>query len=132
MLKEITPTVSAGSKIDHPNPLRAYLDSLHRTAVLNPRLALTAHGPDIADPGQRVDEIVRHHDKRKGIIKCILANGPKTCQEITSALFLDEISLLEKMIAFNECYAHLIDMEMEGSIRRIEEQQLVKFCLRDK
>ncbi|MBF0551417.1 MAG: hypothetical protein HQK60_12880, partial [Deltaproteobacteria bacterium] len=127
----ITPTVSASSKIDHPNPLGAYLDSLRRTAVLNPRLALTAHGSDISDPGQRVDEIVNHHHKRKGTIRSILADGPKTCQEITTALFSDGISLLEKMIAFNECYAHLIDMELEGSLGRIEEEHLVKFCLRD-
>ncbi len=76
ILPSITPHIGL-RKLDGSDPLRDYLESLKRIGELEVRLVLSGHGEPFTDLKGRIEEIMRHHERRLREVKTALV-GERT------------------------------------------------------
>jgi hypothetical protein len=68
------------------NPLPAYLDSMHRFAAADYRVALPGHG-DQFDIGRRAQQLLDHQLERQARVREILEEGPLTPYEVAERVW---------------------------------------------
>lgn len=109
--------------------LVTYLESLRRTAALDVRRVLPAHGAPIDDHRMLIAERIAFHDQRKERIRSFLRHCPATAYELSLRLFPD---LREESIflGISEVVAHLDLLEIEGALEADLRDGVIYYALR--
>jgi glyoxylase-like metal-dependent hydrolase (beta-lactamase superfamily II) len=124
ILPAITPNVSLIPNSDG-NPLGDFINSLLTVKKLDAKVGLPAHGNTFSNVGKRIDEIIKHHEKRNAEILKALKGGEKTPYQLADAItWMPEqggvkhssLSPIAKLAAVSETLAHLKAMSVEGKV----------------
>lgn len=118
VLKHITPNVTYESDISSKSPLDDYLASLEKVRDLEVKLTLPSHGPIIDDLPGRIDEIIKHHEERAGLMLKCLDNGPISTFDISRKIFPD-VKNMETWLAFGETVAHMVHLDRKGLVELV-------------
>ncbi|MEM1598660.1 MAG: MBL fold metallo-hydrolase [Pyrobaculum sp.] len=109
------------------NPLQSYLKSLEK--VKKPLRGLPAHGDEIPNVAARAEEILRHHEQR--LVEVLRAlKEPMTTYQVARQISwntgpFDNFDVYNKIFAIGEAYSHLLHLEAEGRVRRIEGEKIL-------
>ncbi len=130
VLPHITPNLSPDIMEPSFRPLKSFMQSLDRIGTLPVRLVCPAHGSPFPDLKSRLDAIREHHRERKALTLRALGERPKTCHEVSIDVFGKDLPDFDKLLALNETYVHLIELEEESLIKRTREGGVVFFALK--
>ena len=111
---------------ERPRALVDYIASMQKTAELNPRLALPAHGEPIYDVRALVDARIVFHRSRLDHIAQQLDCCATTAYEICGILF-PKLKSFDLFLGLSEVIGHLDILEMEGRVRREDDGKLVRY-----
>ena len=76
--------------VDPPDgDMRAYLASLERVALLEPRTLYPAHGSPQGAAVRRIRGLIAHRREREGRVLAALAPGPRTLEELVPVVYAD-------------------------------------------
>ena len=114
-------------KFNFENILDHYLKSLDRIDKLNPKIIFPAHQDVIYNPHERILEIKEHHQNRLNEISGIIKDNPMTPFEISQIHFGADLDPINTFLALNETVSHLIYLEHQGKVRRIEKDSYYDF-----
>jgi glyoxylase-like metal-dependent hydrolase (beta-lactamase superfamily II) len=113
----------AGTVVISPpeGDMQAYLTSLRRLQTLTLREIVPAHGPRITDPQALLAEYIEHRLMRERQVLEALQGfaGGATIPEIVPLIYSDVDSGLHGLAAHSVA-AHLLKLEAEGRVRRLE------------
>ena len=134
ILSRITPNIgtsmmnpSIEKKFDFTNILDYYLKSLDKIEELNPKIIFPAHQEVIYDPHQRILEMKKHHDTRLSEVSKMIENKPLTPYKISQIHFGEDLDGLNTLLALSEILSHLIYLENQNEIKRIEKNEKIYF-----
>jgi glyoxylase-like metal-dependent hydrolase (beta-lactamase superfamily II) len=134
ILSRITPNIgtsmgnpSTEKKYDFTNILDWYLKSLDKIDNLNPKIIFPAHQEVIYDPHQRIVEMKRHHDTRLSEVAKMIEKKPLTPYQISQIHFGNDLDGMNTLLALSEILSHLIYLENQGKIKRIERNNVYYF-----
>jgi glyoxylase-like metal-dependent hydrolase (beta-lactamase superfamily II) len=124
VLPRITPNITAHAR-SAENPLDTYLDSLRLVAALPVQEVLPAHEYRFAGLGERVDDLIRHHEVRLAEIEEILAELPgastwEIAERTRWSRSWEETRGFIRRSAIGETLAHLISLDTAGRVQRTE------------
>lgn len=103
-------TVIVGSG---PGELADYLHSLRRLLGMEPRRVLPGHGPAMEDPSAKIREYLDHRQQREAEVLALLARGPRSDEQIRTAIYPDVPAALI-WAAENNVRAHLMKLRDDG------------------
>jgi glyoxylase-like metal-dependent hydrolase (beta-lactamase superfamily II) len=111
---------------ERPRALIDYLASMRRSALLDPRVALPAHGEPIYDVRALVDGRLAFHRSRLDHIEQQLRCCVDTAFELVNVLFpgLESFGIF---LGLSEVIGHLDILEAEGRVRREMTDGLVRY-----
>ena len=118
ILPHITPNLSPDLIAPDFHPLESFFSSLARVEDLPVRMVCPAHGRPFSDLKGRVAEMREHHCERSGLALQTLTGKPQTGNEVSRFIFGDGLPPFDRLLALNETYVHLIQLERETLIRR--------------
>jgi glyoxylase-like metal-dependent hydrolase (beta-lactamase superfamily II) len=98
-------------------PLVSYLTSIARTRELPVRLVLPGHGPTFGGHVQVIDALLGFYRKRQERIRQLLSGGPRSCYQLTAALF-PRTRPGDLFLTISEAIANLEVMEGRGEVGR--------------
>ena len=127
ILPDITPNLSPDPSSPSFLPLENFIRSLDRLAELPIKTVYPGHGEPFTDLRERVEEIKRHHDERKALVLRAASPQPITAYDISKKIFGDGLTNFDQGLAFNEIYIHLVQLEKENLIERLEKNGLFLF-----
>ena len=119
VLRNITPNPMLS--LDQTSPrlrfpaLGAYLESLQRIRQLSPAVIYTGHGEPVTSYPEWHDQLVHHHEKRKGRLLECLRHKEQTVFELSACLF-PQARTSSMFLAISEVFAHLDLMEDAGQV----------------
>lgn len=116
ILPKITPNISYWFHGD-PNPLKSYLHSLEKIKALDADLVVPSHGKPFYGANERIDDIIKHHERRLDILLEGIAGGC-TIYEACGTLFRKKLNTHETRFAIGETFAHLEYLRNKGDCRR--------------
>jgi glyoxylase-like metal-dependent hydrolase (beta-lactamase superfamily II) len=118
VLPKITTNVSVWPDQPLGNPLRLYLDSLHRfRPMARETLVLPSHGLPFHGLHARLDMLRAHHDDRLAETVDALAE-PRTGVDLIPILFRRQLDTHQLAFAIGEVLAHLHLLESDGAVIR--------------
>ena len=117
ILPYIAPILSPDIFNDDFRPLATYLDSLSDIEKLPIATIYPGHGNAFIDFKERLEEIRRHHIKRKKMVFDHLSAEPKTTYAVSHEIFGSELSDFDKFLALNETLIYLKELKAEGAIK---------------
>jgi glyoxylase-like metal-dependent hydrolase (beta-lactamase superfamily II) len=132
LLPRITSNVLVSDIEPEANPLKLWLDSLDRLALLAPdTLVLPSHERVFRGLLPRVAELHAHHQQQFDIVRSHLREaGAATAFETNARLFPRVLSAVEHMMALGETIAHLSWLRYSGQVRRVlDDDGLYRFSL---
>jgi glyoxylase-like metal-dependent hydrolase (beta-lactamase superfamily II) len=100
--------------------LTDYLGSLDRLRSLDIRRIYPGHGPPIEEPQARIAEYIQHRRMREGQVLEALRAGARTIPEMVMRIYADVAKDLH-LLAEESVWNHLLKLEGEGRVRRIQE-----------
>jgi glyoxylase-like metal-dependent hydrolase (beta-lactamase superfamily II) len=125
----LLPTIAtnAAFHVQHiENPLRLYLNSLESLRVLDFDTVLPGHEQVFTNPRARIDELVRNHAQKAGVILNKMADGQsKTAYQVSRELAVSSRTGIshwpnmtgwEKRFAVLQTIAHLKSLEFDHQI----------------
>ena len=135
ILAATTPNISLNSQ-SSSNPLGDYLNSLGLVKQLEVNLVLPGHEKPFTGLRERVEELIRHHERRKSEILEILKTKPKTayqvCLEMTWMLDTTPNGVLgyylaswDKRMAVSETLAHLESLRVDGKVDKFHKDGII-------
>jgi glyoxylase-like metal-dependent hydrolase (beta-lactamase superfamily II) len=134
ILSRITPHIGSfimnpalKNEYDVTNVLDHYLKSLDKIDDLNPKIIFPAHQEVIYNPHERISEIKKHHDNRLIEISSIIKNNPLTPFRISQIHFGEDLSEINTFLAISEVISHLIYLEFQGKVKRLEKNGRIYF-----
>ncbi len=113
-------------EMERPRALVDYLASMEKTARLDVRLALPAHGEPIYDVRALVDARAAFHRSRLDHIEQQLDCCATTAYELCGILF-PELKSFDIFLGLSEVIGHLDILESEGRVRREEGNGLIRY-----
>ena len=113
---------------ERPRALVEYIASMRKTAQLDVRMALPAHGEPIYDPRALVDARLAFHRSRLDHIEEQLGCCATTAYELCGILF-PQLKSFDIFLGLSEVIGHLDILEMEGRVRRDVSDGLVRYFL---
>ena len=128
ILPHITPNLSPDLAEPDFRPLESFLASLARVEGLPVGLVCPAHGRPFSDLVGRIAAMREHHRERSGIALRALADGPGSSFAVSRFIFGEIDSPFDRLLALNEAYVHLVQLEREGWIRRERHNGLCRFA----
>jgi glyoxylase-like metal-dependent hydrolase (beta-lactamase superfamily II) len=129
VLPRITPNLSPDLLSPSFYPLRSFMDSLEKIGDLPVKRVYPSHGPPFRNLKGRVKAIQEHHHQRKELICRALKKGPASTSEISEEVFGRNLPEFDRILALNETYVHLIELEKESRIIRYKERERYFFRL---
>lgn len=127
ILPHITPNLSPDLLARDFRPLKAFLESLERVEPLDVAMVYPAHGLPFADLKSRVVQMRDHHGERTGKALKALDEGAKTAAEVARFIFGEALPPFDRLLALNEAYVHLVELEEEHLIEREIRDGLCRF-----
>jgi glyoxylase-like metal-dependent hydrolase (beta-lactamase superfamily II) len=119
VLPVITTNVSVWSEQPRGNPLRLYLESLHRFRPLAAdTLVLPSHNLPFRGLHARLDALARHHEERLGRTLDALGE-PRSAGDLVPVLFERSLDTHQLGFAIGEALSHLHHLEGQGRARRV-------------
>lgn len=118
ILPHITPNLSIDLLSPAFRPLKSFIESLEKMSRFPVDTAYPAHGLPFQDLHGRAEEIKAHHRERKALTLRALEGRPKTAAEVSLVVFGNDLPEFDRLLALNETYVHLMELEHEGVIRR--------------
>ncbi len=98
-----------------PRRLVEYIHHLHRMAALNPAVALTGHGAEVADVAGLVASRQAFYERRMARLLKLLAERPLTLWELTQATFAGRLTRgMDWFLGLSEILGHLDLLEHLG------------------
>jgi glyoxylase-like metal-dependent hydrolase (beta-lactamase superfamily II) len=127
VLPHITPNITISpDALD--DPLAAYRQSLKKIQGQGYRLALPGHGEPIRNLDNRIDDILQHHEDREDLLLSLLAEGPRTCEELAEGLFqISTLNAWENYMAIGATLAHLRALERAGRVKSVKREGSIHF-----
>ena len=126
ILGTITPNITP--EICAFDPLKDYLESLHKAEMLEVETLLPAHGTPIPDMYARINELKQHHKNRLAEAERILGNTWKNAYETARDMTWEidcrnweEFPKPQKWFATGEAISHLQYLYSTGRAERKEE-----------
>ncbi len=113
ILPHITPNLSPDVFCPAFRPLQSYIGSLEMIEDLKVKAVYPAHGTPFKNLKRRVEEIKEHHRKRKELALNALKRCPKTAKEVSIDIFGADLPVFDRVLALNETYVHLVELEKE-------------------
>jgi glyoxylase-like metal-dependent hydrolase (beta-lactamase superfamily II) len=98
-------------------PLLSYVESVGRMRALDLDLVLPGHAAPFTGHREVIDRLLGFYEKRQARIAGILADGPKTAWDVTSALF-PSARPTDAFLTVSETIANLEVMEAHGKAAR--------------
>lgn len=128
LLPKITPHVGAYPN-GPENPLGDFLDSQRKIQRLDVKLVLPAHGAIFSESRARSTQIIEHHKYRLQEVRDTIRRQPKTAYDIAVEVFGNDENrpLFHILAATFETLAHLHFLLHEGLVKRIEEEDGIRF-----
>lgn len=127
ILSRITPHIgnfiinpNLSDEHDFTNILKHYLNSLDVINDLNSKIIFPAHQDVIYNPHERILEIKKHHDTRLTEILKMIEGNPMTPRQISLKHF-GELDQMNSYLGLSEILGHLIYLEAEDKVSRIEQ-----------
>lgn len=117
ILPYIAPILSPDIFDDNFRPLATYLESLNDIEKLPIATIYPGHGNAFIDLRERLEEIRRHHKKRKKMVFDHLSAEPKTTYTVSHEMFGSTLSDFDKFLAVNETLIYLKELQFEGAIK---------------
>lgn len=111
---------------ERPRALVEYIASMQKTAAMNIRLALPAHGEPIYDVRALVAARIAFHRARLDHIAQQLDCCATTAYEICDILF-PKLKAFDIFLGLSEVIGHLDVLEMEGRVRRAEREGVTHY-----
>ena len=102
------------------NILDYYLKSLDRIDALDSKIIFPAHQDVIYNPHERILEIKEHHKNRLNEISSLIENNPMVPLKISQIHFGEDLDEINSFLALSEVLAHLIYLESQDRVKRIE------------
>ncbi len=118
ILPHITPNLSIDLLSPAFRPLKSFIESLEKMSRFPVDTAYPAHGLPFQDLHGRAEEIKAHHREREALTLRALEGRPKTAAEVSLVVFGNDLPEFDRLLALNETYVHLLELEHEGVIRR--------------
>lgn len=135
ILMDITPNIICWS--DEEDPLRLFLASLDKVDRLKVDLVLPGHRRLINKPGDRIEELKKHHARRLTEVLSILDGHSMSAFQIASNMTWDFVSeswdrfpATQKWFATGEAISHLRYLEKAGRLNQKTEHETIKFNMR--
>lgn len=135
ILPHITPSIGF-EWAPEAHPLRSYISSLELVHRLSDSAVLPSHGPVTPSSHSRIDELLRHHQRRLDEICDEVAAGASTAYEVACALRwtrrdrrLDELPIDHQLSAVTEIHAHLDVLEMLGRLSYTDQSNVRTYAL---
>ena len=135
VLPHITPSVGLHAA-PVELPLRDFLDSLRLVRSMPDARMLPAHGPVSPRVHARVDELLRHHDRRLDEIAATVADGAHTAYEVALRLTwtrrartLTELDPFNQALAVLEVATHLDLLVTREAVTATDEDGLRHYAL---
>ena len=94
---------------------------------MNSKIIFPAHQEVIYNPHERISEIKKHHDNRLHEISSVIKDNPLTPFKISQIHFGEELSDINIVLGISEVISHLIYLELQGKVKRIEENGKIYF-----
>ena len=91
----------------------AFRASCARLLDLHPSILLPGHGDPVADPKERIAELLAHREMRERQIVAALSDAPGTASDLAARIYTDVAPALLPAAARN-VLAHLIDLTERG------------------
>jgi glyoxylase-like metal-dependent hydrolase (beta-lactamase superfamily II) len=117
ILPYIAPILSPDIFDDDFRPLATYLNSLNIIEKLPIATVYPGHGNAFIDLKERLEEIRRHHEKRKRMVFDHLNVKPRTTHTVSHEIFGSELSDFDKFLALNETLIYLKELKAEDTIK---------------
>jgi len=118
VLTDIMTNLSLDPTVPLFRPLRNYVASLDHIMGLPVSVVYPAHGKPFTDLMGRIVEIKAQLDARKNLIMTSVNAGSKTADEISGHIFGVDITAYERILAFNEIYVYLLEINSGLAIER--------------
>ncbi len=112
----LQPPVERGG--ERPRVLPAYNESLAWLREQSYDRFLPGHGEDVADPAERVGEILSAHDERTAAVR-ELVDGPTVPADVMRGLF-EDLPLTEQFSGLSEAVGHLDVLEARSDVTQRE------------
>jgi len=130
LLPRISTNVSAYASVPDLDMLGLFLDSIERLAVLpEDTLVLPSHGRPFRGLHARVVALQEHHAARCDELLAACAIRPHTAAELLVTLFGREFDdPHQTMFAMGEAIAHLIYLNKQRRLERIEENGIIRYA----
>jgi glyoxylase-like metal-dependent hydrolase (beta-lactamase superfamily II) len=127
ILPHITPNLSPDLMAPDFRPLESFLDSLARVEDLPVATVCPAHGRPFSDLKRRVAGMREHHRDRSKLALHALTEGERTSGDVSRFIFGDDLPPFDRLLALNETFVHLVELERGSSIRRKMHEGLCLF-----
>jgi glyoxylase-like metal-dependent hydrolase (beta-lactamase superfamily II) len=134
ILFDITPNIAYWMQME--DALGQYLLSLEKVNALDVQLVLTGHRRLVHNLQGRVSELQEHHRLRLKEVLTALGDGEKNVLQIVphikwdiTAKTWEEFPLPQKWFAFGEALAHIRHLEIQGKVRRREQNGRITYTL---
>ncbi|WP_027478521.1 MBL fold metallo-hydrolase [Curvibacter gracilis] len=119
MLPRISTNVSVFDIEPESNPLKLFLDSVDRFAVLPPdTLTLPSHGKPFRGLQQRIRQLHEHHRDRLAEVLRACQERPCCGADILPVMFKRPLDLHQTTFAMGEAVAHLHALWFQGLLQR--------------
>jgi glyoxylase-like metal-dependent hydrolase (beta-lactamase superfamily II) len=118
ILPHITPNLSPDLMTPAFHPLESFLASLARIEELPVAMVCPAHGRPFPDLKGRVAGMREHHRDRSALALQALTEGERTSGDVSRFIFGDDLPPFDRLLALNETFVHLIELEQTSLIRR--------------
>jgi glyoxylase-like metal-dependent hydrolase (beta-lactamase superfamily II) len=112
---------------DFENILDHYLKSLDKIDKLNPKLIFPSHQEIISNPHERIIAIKEFHKNRLKEISNLIKNNPLTPLRISQIRFGENLDEINAYLALSEVISHLIYLESQEKVHRIEKNGKILF-----
>lgn len=127
VLGKISPNISAWDlEYDY---IKMYLDHLRYAKSLQPKRLMACHGTEIANPEQRIDDLLAHHANRLTLMENIVreAGEPVTAFYVAAKMQWSKnkdffgLPIQQKWFATTETLAHLVSLTRANRLASAQE-----------
>jgi glyoxylase-like metal-dependent hydrolase (beta-lactamase superfamily II) len=125
VLPQISPNVSYLPDTD-ADPLHSFLESLRLLSRFDVTLAYPGHRDPFANFTERCAELLHHHQARLEVMLAHMSE-PITAYRLCKLLFGENLSIHQLRFAMSETLAHVVYLERQGRLVRIDREGTVHF-----